>query len=135
MADNLDGYWRGWLIDDLGAQKNEMLNTIEQAIHDRKIPMYGNRDKDEGVEVVSGTVDMWWRGDTPQLSVKSEMDGAVKASVATQDYGTSLWVHVWFERKDWRKIISYVGDEMPTINQLVRKGRKRQLKKNKVPAQ
>ena len=62
--------------------------------------MYGNRGKDNGVKVESGTVDMWWRDDTPQLTITSEMDGVVKATVATQDYGTSLWVHVWLERKD-----------------------------------
>jgi len=28
------------------------------------------------------------------------MDGVVSGSVATQDYGKSLWVHVWLERKD-----------------------------------
>jgi len=100
MAENIDGYWRGWLIDDLGSQKVEVLEQIEKAINDRRIPMYGNRDKDEGVTVKSGTVDMWWRQDTPQLAITSEMDGTVKASVATQDYGNSLWIHVWLERKD-----------------------------------
>ena len=100
MADTIDGYWRGWLIDNLGAQKSAVLAAIEQAIHDRRIPMYGNRDKDQGVEIKSGTVNMWWRSDTPELTITSEMDGTVNASVATQDYGTSLWVHVWVERKD-----------------------------------
>lgn len=32
------------------------------------------------------------------------------------------------------KLIGFFGDEMPTINQLVRKGRKAQKRKNKVPA-
>ena len=31
-------YWQGWLIDDFGAQKNEVLAKIEQAIHARKFP-------------------------------------------------------------------------------------------------
>ena len=107
MADNIDGYWRGWLIDDLGPQKIAVLGKIEQAINERRIPMYGNRDKDRGVKVESGTVDMWWRNDTPELTIISEMDGTVKASVATQDYGTSLWVHVWLERKDEKM---FLGD-------------------------
>lgn len=107
MADTIDGYWRGWLIDNLGPQKSAVLAAIEQAIHDRCIPMYGNRDRDQGVNVASGTVDMWWRNDTPQLTITSEMDGMVKATVATQDYGTSLWVHVWVERKDEKM---FLGD-------------------------
>ena len=32
------------------------------------------------------------------------------------------------------KLLSYARNQMPTVNQLVRKGRKKQLKKNKVPA-
>ena len=35
------------------------------------------------------------------------MDGTVNASVATQDYGTSLWVHVWLEMKDEKM---FLGD-------------------------
>ena len=58
MADNIDGYWRGWLVDDLGSQKEAVLRKIEGEINDRSIPMYGNRDKDQGVTVESGTVDM-----------------------------------------------------------------------------
>ncbi|MCL0042937.1 hypothetical protein M1N17_00635 [Dehalococcoidia bacterium] len=100
MADTIDGYWHGWIIDNLGSERVAVLDKIEQAINDKNIPMHGNRDKDKGVEVKSGKVDMWWRRDTPELKIKSEMDGVVNARVATQDYGTSLWVHVWLERKD-----------------------------------
>ena len=42
----------------------------------------------------------------------------------------SVWVEVYI----FYKLPSYARNEMPTVNQLVRKGRKRQLKKNKVPA-
>ena len=107
MADNLDGYWRGWLVDDLGSDKVAVLGKIEQAINEKRIPMYGNRDKDQGVKVESGVVDMWWRKDTPQLTITSEMEGTVKATVSTQDYGTSLWIHVWLERKDEKM---FMGD-------------------------
>ena len=109
-----------------------MLGKIEQAINERRIPMYGNRDKDQGVKIKSGTVNMWWRSDTPELKITSEMDGTVKASVATQDYGTSLWVHVWVERKDekmffgdnWAKRMHWAAFQLAletTVKQAVHK--------------
>ena len=97
---NLDGYWIGWLVDGYAEQSSTVLDQIQEEIESRKIPMFGNRDKDEGIEVKRGEVDMWWRRDTPELFVSSKMDGVVSGSVATQDYGRSLWVHVWLERKD-----------------------------------
>ena len=43
-------------------------------------------------------------------------------------------ISVWVEFYILYKLPSYARNQMPTVNQLVRKGRKKQLKKNKVPA-
>ena len=117
---NLDGYWIGWLVDGYANQTSTVLDQIQEEIESRKIPMFGNRDKDEGIEVKRQEVDMWWRKDTPELFVSSKMDGVVSGSVATQDYGKSLWVHVWLERKDKKSFLATTGQK-ECIGQLSRR--------------
>jgi hypothetical protein len=102
--------WVGWLIDDLGDRRDEVVEQLKEAINKRNIPMYGNRDKTEKVEVKIGKANMWFRNDTPQLSVTSEMDGTVTAHIVVQDYGTSLWVAVTLRRGDrdnWAKSMGW----------------------------
>jgi hypothetical protein len=91
--------WVGWLTDDLGHRNDEVFAHIEQAIHSRKIPMHGQRDRTDSVKIETNNVDMWWRRDSKQLKVTSEMDGKVIANIISQDYGTSLWVGVTHERQ------------------------------------
>mgnify|MGYP001331695380 CR=1 FL=1 len=72
--------------------------------------MYGNRDKTGDVEVKIGKTNMWWRGDTPELSIKSELDGTVRAYIVIQDYGTSLWVAIRLRREEdlnWEKSMAW----------------------------
>ena len=107
-----EDYWVGWLIDNLGHRNDEVFAHLEQAIHNRNIPMYGNRDRDSSVSVVTNNVDMWWRRGSKQLTVTSEMDGTVVAKVITQDYGTSLWVAILLERDErdnWAKSMAWAA--------------------------
>jgi hypothetical protein len=92
--------WAGWLIDNLGHRNDEVFAHIEQAIHSRKIPMHGQRDRTDSVKIETNNVDMWWRRDSKQLKVTSEMDGKVIANIISQDYGTSLFVGLHVERQD-----------------------------------
>ena len=106
------GYWSGWLVEDLADQKDVVFDQLEKAINDRKIPMYGNRKKDESVEVKRSTINMWFRSDTPQLEIKSEMDGVVKGWLCVQDYGTSLWISFRVEKQknifeNWAKSMAW----------------------------
>ena len=74
--------------------------------------MYGNRGREDSVSVTTSNVDMWWRRDTKQLTVTSEMDGTVVAKVITQDYGTSLWASVLLERDErdnWAKSMAWAA--------------------------
>ena len=115
-------YWIGWLIDNLGHKNDEVFAHLEQAIHNRNIPMYGNRGKEDSVSVTTSNVDMWWRRDTKQLTVTSEMDGTVVAKVITQDYGTSLWASVLLERDErdnWAKSMAWAAFQI-TLKGVVR---------------
>ena len=73
MAD--EEYWMGWLVDDLANRKDEAFDHLTEAINKRNIPRYGNRSKTESVEVKANTTDMWWRDDTPQISVTRKWTG------------------------------------------------------------
>ena len=88
----------------------------------RNIPMYGNRDREGSVSVVTRGVDMWWRRGSKQLIVTSEMDGTVIANVITQDYGTSLWVAILLEREErdnWAKSMAWAAFR-GTLDRVVR---------------
>ena len=95
-----EDHWVGWLIDNLGDRKDEVVDQLKEAIDKRNIPMYGKRDKAGNVEIKIGVDNMWWRNDTRRLAVTSEMDGTVTAYIVVQDYGTSLWVAVTLRRGD-----------------------------------
>ena len=117
-----EDHWVGWLIDNLGHKNDEVFAHLERAINNRNIPMYGNRDREGSVSVVTSNVDMWWRRGSEQLTVTSEMDGTVIANVITQDYGTSLWVAVLLERDErdnWAKSMAWAAFR-GTLDRVVR---------------
>lgn len=120
-----DDFWIGWLVDGLGHRNDEIFTRLEQAIHNRNIPMHGNRGREESVSVSTGEVDMWWRRDSKQLTVTSELDGKVIAKVVSQDYGTSLWVAILFEMKagdfgeNWAKSMAWAAFQ-ETLERVVR---------------
>ena len=119
-----DEYWIGWLIDNLGHRNDEIFAHLEQAIHNRNIPMYGHRDRDDTVSVSTDDVNMWWRRNSKQLTVTSEVDGTAVAKVISQDYGTSLWVAVLIERSsdgidNWAKAMAGTAFHV-TIERVVR---------------
>jgi hypothetical protein len=112
MADNNYSYWTGWLIDDLGSHTDEVFDKLAEAIDNKQIPMFGNRKIVSSVLVTAGTYSMWWRNDTPCLTVKSQMDGTVEARVLVQDYGKGLWVCVVVqeeEKRNWAKAMAFLA--------------------------
>ena len=117
-------YWIGWLIDNLGHRNEEIFAHLEQAIHNRNIPKWGHRDRDDTVSVSTDNVNMWWRRDSKQLTVTSEVDGTAVAKIISQDYGTSLWVAVMLERNtdtgidNWAKAMSGTAFNM-TIRRVI----------------
>lgn len=115
-------HWIGWLIDDFADRSNEVYVYLQEAIVKRNIPMYGNRNKKGSVEIKPGTTDMWWRNDTPQISVTSELDGTVRAHIVVQDYGNSLWVAVRLERDErdnWAKSMAWSAFQS-TLDRVIR---------------
>jgi hypothetical protein len=103
MADRPE-YWVAWLVDGEGGQLKraaDSLDLIEAEIKNRRIPFTGDRGRDEGISVKRSTVNMWWRRDTPSLTMWSSMDGNVNAEVAVQDYGSSLYVYLMLSGVQW----------------------------------
>ena len=83
LNNDADKLWVGWLIDDLGGKAKEYQNTLVAALKARNIPK---------CDIATGTVNMWWRGNSRYIDVTSNLDGAIVTTIHIQEYGTSLWV-------------------------------------------
>lgn len=75
--------WTGWLIDDLGSSLEDVRSAIVAAINARKIPKS---------KVSTGTVNMWFRGNSLYIDATCSLDGTINATIHIQEYGTSTWI-------------------------------------------
>jgi len=76
-------YRRVWMIDGAAEKKATVLARIADLINQSQPPALGMKHD---------TVNMWWRKDSPMLSLESKLETTMplKASIYVQDYGTTL---------------------------------------------